>query len=99
MTQALFFVISAFATFRLSLMFAKETGPCRIFERFRALFTEGGCWHKGVTCVLCETVWWAGLITAWLVAISVVPWQLSLIYWLGMSGLSVIFYEYGPKLD
>jgi hypothetical protein len=99
MAFLLVLLLSAFATFRLSIMFAKETGPCRMFERIRARFDSSGCWHKGISCVLCETVWWSGIITLWLLVSGFLPWQLTGVFWLGVSGIAVIINEHGPKFD
>jgi hypothetical protein len=99
MMDLLLFVICALATYRLSLMFSKELGPCRIFERIRGLFKPDGCWYKGISCIFCETVWWAGLISFWMMLVGAVNWQFILIYWLGMSGLAVLITKLGPDLD
>lgn len=93
------FILSSFATYRLSLMFAKESGPCGIFETIRNIPKKDGCWYLGIRCPLCNSVWWAGLISLWLTAVGVIPWQLSLVNWLGVSGLSIILYENGPKIE
>lgn len=99
MKDLLIFIVSTLATYRLSLMFSKELGPCRIFERIRGLFDPNGCWHKGISCILCESVWWAAIISFWLMITGRIPWDLVLIYWLGVSGLAVILTKYGPNLD
>lgn len=99
MQDVILFIVAALATYRLSMMFSRELGPCNIFARIRALFKPDGCWHKGITCVFCETVWWAGLISFWIMLIGAISWQFVIIYWLGMSGLAVLISKYGPNFD
>ena len=93
------FLLASLASYRLALMFSKELGPCRIFERIRALPKSGGCWSKGISCFMCESVWWSATITFWLWVIGVVPFSITIMYWMSVSGMAVLINEKGPKLD
>lgn len=90
------FLISALAVYRLSGMFATEVGPGRIFERLRKV-GRNRTLKEGLSCPLCESVWWAGLcvggqyLLGW-VSLSEVPF-----WWLGVSGFAVVLWRQWPK--
>lgn len=74
-------VISALATYRLTLMFNAESGPADIFGRFRSRIgvkydenslPYGTNWiATGVLCFYCLSMWIGGVITLWLLVFSV----------------------------
>lgn len=46
-------VIAAFATYRISLMFTKESGPGAVFEKLRDAFPKYSGWYDWITCIFC----------------------------------------------
>jgi hypothetical protein len=97
--QIFLFFVTSLAVYRLALMVSKETGPCRIFERIRALPEPNGCWSKGLSCFFCQSVWWAFTFALWLYVVGAIEWHLFASHWLGLSGAALIINEFGPKLD
>lgn len=88
-------LLSVLASFRLALMFSKEKGPGFIFKAIREATDPMGKLRAGLECVLCESVWWAGLITIYLACIKQVSWDLSPIYWLATStGACIIHFQW-----
>lgn len=92
------FILSALASFRLALMFSKEKGPGYIFEAIRNATDPMGKLRAGLECILCESVWWAGVITLYWAYLDEVPWRSTPIYWLAMSAAAcIIHFQWGDK--
>jgi len=90
MSPWLIFVLATFACFRLSVMFSKESGPGRIFKRLRAQTPPKSALREGVSCTLCESIWWSAAICASLCFFGYTPWGTFLLYWLAVSGGAVV---------
>ncbi len=86
------FIISALASFRLAHMFSTEKGPGDIFTAIRKAKSWPQGIRDGLECVLCESVWWAGVITVYLGILGVIPWSLSPIYWLATSAAACVIH-------
>jgi hypothetical protein len=56
-------VLLALATWRISSLFARESGPFDIFAKFRKL-TGAGMFARGLACVWCNSVWFGLLFAA-----------------------------------
>lgn len=92
------YLLSVAATFRLSTMFAAESGPGRIFRKLRRLPAKGSATKEGVSCVLCWSIWFAGGITAFLWWREMVPALWTPLWWLAVSGGAVLLAPLHPKL-
>lgn len=83
-------LLASLASFRLALMFSKEKGPGDVFEAIRNAESLHEGIKQGLACILCESVWWAGVITVYLSLIGQVEWELAPIYWLATSAAACI---------
>lgn len=88
--SAFIFVLASLATFRLSIMFAKENGPGRIFKKARAATPLKSALREGIECALCESVWWSAVVTTSLYFYGEVPLKIAPIYWLAASAVAVV---------
>ncbi len=90
MSPWLIFVLATLACFRLSVMFSKEAGPGRIFKKLRAQTPPKSALREGVSCALCESVWWSAAIVGLLCFFEYVPRGTFPLYWLAVSGGAVV---------
>lgn len=90
MSPWLIFVLATLACFRLSVMFSKESGPGRIFKKMRAQTPPKSALREGVSCTLCESVWWSAAINVGLCSVGFMPWIQFPLYWLAVSGGAVV---------
>ncbi len=84
------FILAVLSTFRLSVMFSKESGPGRIFKKLRAQTPPKSALREGVSCTLCESVWWGAGVTALCWFFEYVPHGTIPLYWLAVSGGAVV---------
>ena len=69
-------------------MLSLEDGPGDIFKNLRESLTG---WLKvGFSCPLCQSVWWSGMATLWLVLFAIIEIPLVPIFWMGVSGGAAI---------
>lgn len=85
-------VISSLASYRLALMFSHETGPGAIFKTIRQWQGLNETLRDGIECLLCESVWWAGLITVYLSFVGHIGLKLAPIFWLACSAAACIIH-------
>lgn len=88
----LLFLAAVLATYRLSLMVSKESGPMRIFRKLRHLPEPRSSAREGLSCPLCTSVWFSALVTgylAWLGSFPGAEWPL---WWLAFSGGAVLLH-------
>jgi hypothetical protein len=91
--------LAVLATYRLSLLFSKETGPWGVFEKLRNMPPAGSYLRKGLGCILCESVWWSGIICSLMCALGdFSAWNLP-IYWMSVSGMAIIVNAQWPQID
>lgn len=83
------FFIAALATYRLALMFSKESGPGRIFQKLRRQPPPKSSAREGLSCPFCMSIWFAAVITVIYVALGVVSLSISPIYALALSACAV----------
>lgn len=91
--------VLALATYRLSLLFAKEHGPGDVLDRFREWtgarqtinlgWTAETFWGKLMICPLCLSVWFAVLLFAVHLWLPGVRWAIQI---LAISGAASLFY-------
>lgn len=93
----LLFLIGALATYRLSLMVSKESGPGRIFRKLRNLPSPKSATREGLRCQLCTSVWFAIPVTwvywyrGWILG------QDTLLYGLALSAAAVVIHMHTTK--
>lgn len=83
----------------MALMLSQETGPWGIFERLRNFPKEGSYLRKGIGCILCESVWWSAVLSLWFVLAGVVSPAIAPVFWLAVSGSSIIINAQWPYKD
>lgn len=86
------FILSALASFRLALLFAKENGPGHLAKKAREAAPLRSKLREGIECMLCESVWWSGLITIYYAIMGWVPWTVSPVFWLASSATACIIH-------
>lgn len=87
-----YFILSALATYRISLLFSHERGPWALFERIRAI----EYFKRGTSCLLCQSVWWGAMFAILLVIAGEIKPAMAPIYWLAASGLAIIINSQWP---
>jgi hypothetical protein len=65
------FLVAAFATYRISLLFSKEQGPARIFDKLRKAPPKRSATAEWLSCIFCFSMtgsafvcgllYWSGL--------------------------------------
>jgi hypothetical protein len=63
------FILAALATYRLALMFSKESGPGKIFMKLRKAPPPRSSAREGLSCPFCMSIWFGVVITAVYVAV------------------------------
>lgn len=93
------FVISALATYRLSLMLSGEEGPLAIFAKMRRKVPPKTNPGRGIRCLWCWSIWIAGVITIFLWWRLELSWIDAPIYWLSVSGAAIAINQTFTKGD
>lgn len=83
------FALGSLATYRLALMFAKESGPARVFRKLRHEAPPQSALREGLECVFCESVWWSALITGLAVWDGACQKAWCVVWWLAQSAVAV----------
>jgi hypothetical protein len=91
------FILASLATFRLALLFSKETGPGRIFAKLRKLPAPKSSAREGLSCEWCLSVSFSAIITATLTWNGDVPIFYAPIYWLAVSAVAVVINQQWTK--
>jgi hypothetical protein len=96
------FALGSLVTYRLSLMLSKESGPWRIFKKLRHAAPPKSATREGISCLHCESVWWAAPVTAYLVWSREIAPADGPLYWLGFSAVAIVLHhaftgDFGPK--
>ena len=68
----LILLISALATYRLSLMLSSEEGPLAIFARIRRKVPPKTNPGRGIRCFMCWSVWIAAAVTLYLLWLGMI---------------------------
>lgn len=84
--------IAGLATFRLALLFSRESGPARIFRKLRNLPPPKSATKEGLSCPFCLGLHFSALITTWLWWQQKFPGVEWPIYWLAISAIAVILH-------
>lgn len=84
-----YFMLGALATYRLALMFSKESGPGRIFQRLRKAPPPRSSAREGLSCPFCLSIWFAVAITGYYIWLGLVTLPMSPVYILALSAVAV----------
>ena len=93
MTDLIYFCLGALVTYRLALMISKENGPGRLFLKLRNWAKFNCTLHEGISCVHCESIWWAAPTTAFLVWREAFQWQDAGLVWLALSAAAIALHH------
>ncbi len=85
MIQFYWFILGAFAVWRITTIFNSEDGPFDIFVRFRSLFGNGVL-GKLLDCFYCLSLWIAAPV-AYMIGTQ---WKERLLLWFALSGAAII---------
>jgi hypothetical protein len=90
-------LLIGFGAARLGILGAVETGPGMLAEYAREWFLVrygGDSWqYEGVTCPMCQSFWWAGML-AGILSISGLVYAPGLLFWLLWAGGAGIAYGF-----
>lgn len=87
------FLVGSLVTYRLSLMVSAESGPGRIFKKLRHLPAPRSAAREGLSCLHCESIWWAVPVTAFLWWRERIESWDAPIYWLALSGAAIVIHH------
>lgn len=86
-----YFVLAAFAIYRLSRMIALEEGPFRWFAMLQSLTEKQDTWVKrGLNCPACLSFWFSFLVAFYFLPLSFPQFILT---WGGLAGASMALYQ------
>lgn len=88
----LYFAAAVFATYRLSLMVSKESGPMRLFRKLRRMPDKKSSLKEGLSCPLCTSIWFGAPVAYYLHWLGVLPLAEWPLWWLAFSGGAVILH-------
>lgn len=99
MNSPFLFILHALATYRLALMFSKESGPGRVFRKLRNAPPPRSSWREGLSCIFCESVWFALASTLSLCFMGKVSWEMWWLWWLAGSAVAVVLNQVFTRGD
>lgn len=86
----LYLLLGGLATYRLSLLLAKEDGPAYIFRKIRKLPSKNSSAKEGLSCEWCMSIWMSALVTTYFWLLAIIPGLEWPLYWLAMSAIAII---------
>lgn len=86
----LLFILAVLATYRLSLLFSKESGPARIFQKLRRVPPPRSSAREGLSCQWCMSIYSSAVVTAFLCVKGVVHPLDSPLVWLAVSAGAIV---------
>lgn len=93
MNEWLILALGSLTTYRLALMFSVESGPGRIFKKLRNLPPPKSATREGLSCLHCESIWWAAPTTALLFCLGEIKVWHTPLYWLAFSAVAVVLHH------
>lgn len=90
--NTLLFLAAVLATYRLSLMVSKESGPMRVFRKLRNIPPPKSSAREGLSCPLCTSVWFSAAVTGYLGWLGTFPLPEWPLWWLAFSGGAVLLH-------
>lgn len=88
----LLFIAAVLATYRLSLMVSKESGPMRMFRKLRGIPNKKSSLKEGLACPLCTSVWFAAPIAGYFIYLGLITPHEWPLWWLAFSGGAVLLH-------
>lgn len=88
-------ILLGLATFRLSLLFSKESGPYHIFRNLRKLPPPKSSAREGLSCQWCMSIWSSAVVLS-IHRYSQVAGH-WIILWLAVSALAIIVNQQWSK--
>jgi hypothetical protein len=85
-------VLGSLATFRLSHLMTKESGPFAVFERIRHLMPGGrGSIKEWMSCIWCFSLTASALVCVilWAGGLDLI-WAYWILHWLAFSSISLL---------
>lgn len=86
-------ILAILASWRLASLLAEEEGPGEIFVRIRLGVTGKILGAKGASCVWCLSVYTGAFFAGLIYPFDFSPWYGYLIWWLGISGGTIIIHS------
>lgn len=83
-------LIFGLATFRLAVMFSRESGPYRVFSKLRNIPPPKSATKEGLSCPLCLSVWFGAFIVG--LSLFKWPWYEVSLHMLAASAIGVIIH-------
>lgn len=92
-----YFLIAVFATFRVSLLFTKESGPAKIFAKLRRTPPKKSATHDWLTCLWCFSMT-ASAVSCGLLWLAGVRehWAVWFLVWCALSAITILIRD---KMD
>lgn len=83
-------ILAILATYRISLLFSKESGPAKIFQKLRRVPPPKSSAREGLSCQWCMSIYSSAVVTAFLCVKGVVhPFDTPLV-WLAVSAGAIV---------
>lgn len=83
------FLLGTLATYRLSLMISKESGPARLLRKLRHSAPPKSATREGLSCQLCLAIHFGALVAGWYWWRDIITGMDFPIWWLAMSGAAI----------
>lgn len=99
MSDWFIFTLAVLTTFRVSLMFSRESGPGYIFRTLRQRPRLRSSLREGMACLACQSIWWGAAVTIALAWMGEVPWRFALFYWLAVSAVAIVVHQTWTRGD
>jgi hypothetical protein len=90
----LIFLAAVLATYAVSLMVSKLSGPGAIFAKLRR--SAKGSIKDGISCPICSGTWIAGAVGAFLSVRGYVPWIECPLWVFAIAGANAIIHLFDP---
>lgn len=85
------FTASALATYAVSLMVSKLTGPGGIFSKLRR--STKGSLKEGISCPICSGTWVAGAVVSFLCFRGYLPWIEWPLWTFALAGANALAHQ------
>lgn len=92
-----YFVLGVLAAHRISLLFSKESGPFRLFQKIRKLPPPKSNARDGLQCLWCLSVYSAAIVTGYYYYLDLVNIFTAPIWWLSLSSGAIIVNQQWTK--
>lgn len=95
------FMLGALATYRLSILISKESGPGFIFRKLRRApdSKKHPSVKEGLSCPFCVSIWFSAATTGYYIWMDWITWHEAPLYWLSFSAVAVVLNQAFTKGD